>query len=306
MDRLSGLTATALLGIDTLWGGDVMNPSGTARAVVDSWFSDELLPLAYTHPTAGARAQGGGSRERRSRIARRSTRFSRPSTSRARSTRSRRRSTVLDGLRRAFFDGLGRVPLGDVGPLDGDPGARARRSLRALRGRRDRPAARAVPARREAPAAGRAARALRASGAHSRRGAHRRRRVAARADGAREVDRGARRRLHRAVRRGHDATSRAAAAGGPARRSARQHEVRTDPGRVVLGLHELHRPRAPRRRLARVRGHVRDQRLAADQRARVRAARRPRGRAGPRHDGGAAAGALRARPRSASRRRCWP
>ena len=60
MDRLSGLTATALLGIDTLWGGDVMNPSGTARAVVDSWFSDELLPLAYTHPTAGRARKAGG------------------------------------------------------------------------------------------------------------------------------------------------------------------------------------------------------------------------------------------------------
>jgi len=37
-----------------------MNPSGTGRAVVDSWFSDELLPLAYTHPAAGrVRAAGG-------------------------------------------------------------------------------------------------------------------------------------------------------------------------------------------------------------------------------------------------------
>ena len=43
-----------------------MNPSGTGRAVVDSWFSDELLPLAYTHPAAGrVRAAGGvGTKER--------------------------------------------------------------------------------------------------------------------------------------------------------------------------------------------------------------------------------------------------
>ncbi len=37
-----------------------MNPSGVGRAVVDSWFSDEPLPEAYTHVTAAAlRASGG-------------------------------------------------------------------------------------------------------------------------------------------------------------------------------------------------------------------------------------------------------
>jgi hypothetical protein len=37
-----------------------MNPSGTGRAVVDSWFSDEPMPEAYTHPAAaGLRAAGG-------------------------------------------------------------------------------------------------------------------------------------------------------------------------------------------------------------------------------------------------------
>jgi len=38
--------------MDTLWGGDVMNPSGTGRFIADSWFSDHPLPLAYTHPAA--------------------------------------------------------------------------------------------------------------------------------------------------------------------------------------------------------------------------------------------------------------
>jgi len=52
MDRLDHLTSTAILGIDTLWGGDVMNPSGTGRFIADSWFSDEPLPEAYTHATA--------------------------------------------------------------------------------------------------------------------------------------------------------------------------------------------------------------------------------------------------------------
>lgn len=60
MDRLGRLSADALLGIDTLWGGDVMNPSGTGRAVVDSWFSDEPLPEAYAHATATKLRESGG------------------------------------------------------------------------------------------------------------------------------------------------------------------------------------------------------------------------------------------------------
>ncbi len=60
MDRLSDLTATAILGIDTLWGGDVMNPSGTGRFIADSWFSDEPLPAAYTHPAAARVRESGG------------------------------------------------------------------------------------------------------------------------------------------------------------------------------------------------------------------------------------------------------
>ena len=52
--------ATAILGIDTLWGGDVLCASGTGRFIADSWFSDEPLPRAYTLPEAGrVRATGG-------------------------------------------------------------------------------------------------------------------------------------------------------------------------------------------------------------------------------------------------------
>jgi hypothetical protein len=52
--------AESILGIDTLWGGDVMNPSGTGRFIADSWFSDEELPRSYTDATAAAvRAAGG-------------------------------------------------------------------------------------------------------------------------------------------------------------------------------------------------------------------------------------------------------
>ena len=57
---LASATATAILGIDTLWGGDVMNPSGTGRFIADSWFSDEPLPKAYTHPAAARLRRSGG------------------------------------------------------------------------------------------------------------------------------------------------------------------------------------------------------------------------------------------------------
>src|SRR5512144_2135276 len=57
---LDQLVADAILGIDTLWGGDVMNPSGTGRFIADSWFSDEPLPGAYTHPTARRVRESGG------------------------------------------------------------------------------------------------------------------------------------------------------------------------------------------------------------------------------------------------------
>ncbi|HET7291856.1 MAG TPA: hypothetical protein VFM88_05480 [Vicinamibacteria bacterium] len=60
MDRLDRCVADAIVGIDTLWGGDVLNPSGTGRFIADSWFSDEALPLAYTHGAAARlRASGG-------------------------------------------------------------------------------------------------------------------------------------------------------------------------------------------------------------------------------------------------------
>ncbi len=52
--------ADAVLGIDTLWGGDVMCPSGTGRFIADSWFSDEPLPTAYSHPAAERLRQAGG------------------------------------------------------------------------------------------------------------------------------------------------------------------------------------------------------------------------------------------------------
>jgi hypothetical protein len=60
MDQVERYVADAVLGIDTLWGGDVMCPSGTGRFIADSWFSDNPLPPAYTvAPAARLRETGG-------------------------------------------------------------------------------------------------------------------------------------------------------------------------------------------------------------------------------------------------------
>jgi hypothetical protein len=60
MNQLDMYVADAVLGIDTLWGGDVMCPSGTGRFIADSWFSDEPLPRAYTHQAADHLRKAGG------------------------------------------------------------------------------------------------------------------------------------------------------------------------------------------------------------------------------------------------------
>jgi len=60
MDQAGKFAADAILGIDTLWGGDVMCPSGTGRFIADSWFSGEPLPVAYTHPAAARVRETGG------------------------------------------------------------------------------------------------------------------------------------------------------------------------------------------------------------------------------------------------------
>ena len=60
MDTLGRYVADAVLGIDTLWGGDVMCASGTGRFIADSWFSDEPLPAAYTVPAAARVRETGG------------------------------------------------------------------------------------------------------------------------------------------------------------------------------------------------------------------------------------------------------
>src|SRR5512138_992408 len=60
MNDLDRNIATAIIAMDTLWGGDVMNPSGMGRFIADSWYSDEPLPEAYTHPLAAKVREAGG------------------------------------------------------------------------------------------------------------------------------------------------------------------------------------------------------------------------------------------------------
>lgn len=60
MDAAGRYCGDAVLGIDTLWGGDVMCASGTGRFIADSWFSDDPLPLAYNAASAGRVRESGG------------------------------------------------------------------------------------------------------------------------------------------------------------------------------------------------------------------------------------------------------
>ncbi len=54
------LIGNAILGIDTIWGGDVMCASGTGRFIADSWFSERA---------AAARLHRGRSRRASARAA---------------------------------------------------------------------------------------------------------------------------------------------------------------------------------------------------------------------------------------------
>jgi hypothetical protein len=57
---LSHALATAVLGVDTLWGGDVLSASGTGRFIADSWFADAPLPAAYGCAEAALLRRSGG------------------------------------------------------------------------------------------------------------------------------------------------------------------------------------------------------------------------------------------------------
>ena len=107
MDALDHAVATAVLGLDTLWGGDVMNPSGPGRFIADSWFSDEPLPAAYTRPEAARLRAAGGASEKpeAARGARRLPRRGRRAGAPSRSLRDE--AGRGEGLRARYLEGLG-------------------------------------------------------------------------------------------------------------------------------------------------------------------------------------------------------
>ncbi len=105
MDQLGMYVADAVLGIDTLWGGDVMCPSGTGRFIADSWFSDEPLPAAYTHPVAARlRASGGVSGETIDQEA--VERYLREVNLPNAITGIRKEASTIQGLRQSYLIGL--------------------------------------------------------------------------------------------------------------------------------------------------------------------------------------------------------
>ena len=105
MNQLDSYVADAVLGVDTLWGGDVMCASGTGRFIADSWFSDEPLPHAYTHPAADhLRKAGGVSGKDLNRAA--VDTYLRDLNLRAAIAGIRTESQSTDPLRRAYLTGL--------------------------------------------------------------------------------------------------------------------------------------------------------------------------------------------------------
>ena len=83
-----------------------MSMSGTARAVVDSWFSDAPMPEAYTHPAAAAlRASGGVTAKEPDRGA--LDRYLAEIDVQGAINAVRSEGRRLPGLRGEFFDGLG-------------------------------------------------------------------------------------------------------------------------------------------------------------------------------------------------------
>ena len=142
--RFEELVGNAILGIDTLWGGDVMCASGTGRFIADSWFSDEPLPLAYTVAEA-ARVRAIGRRFRQ--VARRGGRL-------IAYLAQVDIPGAIEGLKRAgarvrrparrVSGGPGAVFRDHVGPGHGDPRPRRAGPVRTLRAGLHRPAPGAV------------------------------------------------------------------------------------------------------------------------------------------------------------------
>jgi hypothetical protein len=59
-EDIGAVLAKAVIGIDTLWGGDIRAPSGVDRIFADSWLSDQPLPLDLNSGAAIAVRSAGG------------------------------------------------------------------------------------------------------------------------------------------------------------------------------------------------------------------------------------------------------
>ena len=250
MPALEKSLADAILGVDTLWGGDVLNPSGTGRFIADCWFSDEPLPPAYTHDAARRVRESGGVSAKAVDQEAIDAYLEVVDVQGAiaavadYAARHRRPARALAGL-------AGRVLRHHVGPGPGAARPRPGGALRALRAGHDRARARALRGGPQARARGGAPGRGRLPLVDVRRAAGRGGRLARRAPGAEGLDQGPGRRLHRRARRAHRPPRHAAPAGRAAGRAARQHRLPADQGRLVLGLDELPGPGPERRTAAR-------------------------------------------------------
>ena len=282
MDQLSKHIADAVLGIDTLWGGDVMCASGTGRFIADSWYSDEPLPAAYTAPSAARLRESGGVGGKT--IDREAVdQYLRDVNLPEAVAGVRKEAAKMGGLRGQVSHRPGGLHRDHVGPGDGDSSARVRLfptrvRVEASTGKAPEPSK--PEAKRE-----RVAELLDAPDIRPQTeclpavDAWRRERV---------TPMGSVKALGAAVIAYFDNLS--AANLMPylpkdlAKRAARQHRLPAHQGRVVLRLDELPGPRAQCRRLAAIRSQLRDQRLAADQLPGVPAAGEPRSRSRTRDD----------------------
>lgn len=98
--------ANAVIGVDTLWGGDVMNPSGPKRAVADTWFSDAPLPEAYYDLIARRMRRLGGVGTRNPAVPDLARRYARKFALPDRIKQIRRDAERMEPYRREVVNGL--------------------------------------------------------------------------------------------------------------------------------------------------------------------------------------------------------
>jgi hypothetical protein len=97
--------AEAIIGIDTLFGGDVNNPSGMGRFIADCYFSGKPLPAAYHHHHAARLRETGGVAGRS--VDREAAQgYLRAFDLRGRIQGLRSEARAMEPLRRAYVDGL--------------------------------------------------------------------------------------------------------------------------------------------------------------------------------------------------------